>query len=97
MFGCNGSPELMVLRSTFLATVFQIAPALQLAALSATPDSFLSLILPHRALTDAIAKFAYDTLQIFQKKPLCVPGCDLFCNDDLATVLPPFTPKNSML
>jgi hypothetical protein len=58
------------------------------------PDA---IILPHRAVTDAIAKLSYDTLQIFQKKPLYIPDCDLFSNDELATVLPPFTPKNSML
>jgi len=52
----------------FLNTVFSMSGSLHCAALSATPASFLSLVLAHRPLSDILAKFAYDTLQYLERQ-----------------------------
>jgi len=39
-------------------------------ALSATPDSFFTLAISHMPISDILAKFAYDILQVFEKKDI---------------------------
>jgi hypothetical protein len=68
MFGCNGSSEIIALRTAFLASVFDLCHSLHMNALSATPDSFFTLAISHRPISDILAKFAYDILQVFAKK-----------------------------
>ena len=97
MFGCNGSSELVSLRTTFLNTVFSMSGSLHCAALSATPASFLSLVLAHRPLSDILAKFAYDTLQIFEKTEMYIADYTLYHNDAPAVILSNSMPRNSML
>jgi hypothetical protein len=97
MFGCNGSPELIDLRSAFLATVFDLSPSLHLAAFSATPQSFFTLVLSHRPICDNLAKFAYDTLQVFEQKEMYIVDSALYSNAVVPITAPSLIPSNSML
>ena len=97
MFGCNGSPELIGLWSTFLDSIFLLSPSLHLAALSATPESFFIIALSHRHICNVLAKLAYDTLQVFGQREMFVIDSALYSN----AVVPPTVTfsilSNSML
>jgi len=67
MFECSGSPQLLALQYVFLANAFDVSPTLYQMALSATPVSFFLHVLSHRPICDILAKFAFDTLQIYQR------------------------------
>ena len=71
--------------------------SLHLHILSATPESFFILALSHRHICNVLAKFAYDTLQVFEQKEMFVVDSALYLN---AVALPTVTssiPSNSML
>ena len=78
MFGCNGSPELIDLRSAFLKSIFLLSPSLHLAVLSDTPESFFIIALSHRHICNVLAKLAYDTLQVFGQREMFVVDSALY-------------------
>jgi len=49
-------------------------------ALSATPDSFFTLAISHMPISDILAKFAYDILQVFEKKEIYLVDSTLYSN-----------------
>ena len=59
--------------------------SLHLAAFSATPESFFILVLSHRHICNVLAKFAYDTLQVFGQREMFVVDSALYSN----AVVPP--------
>ena len=59
--------------------------SLHLAAFSATPESFFILALSHRYICNVPAKFAYDTLQVFEQREMFVVDSALYLN----AVVPP--------
>ena len=99
MFGCDDSSELITLRSAFLATVFEVCPSLHLIALSATPESFFCKALSLRNMTNILAKLAYETLQVFENKDICIVDSALHMNttQDAVAAVPILTPNNLML
>ena len=97
MFGCNGSPELVDLQSTFLESIFLLSPSLHLAALSATPESFFIIALSHRHICNVLAKLAYDTLQVFGQREMFVVDSALYLNAVVPPTVTSSIPSNSML
>jgi hypothetical protein len=51
-------------------------------ALSATPGSFFTLAISHRPISDILAKFAYDILQVFEKKEIYLVDSTLYFNSN---------------
>ena len=62
--------------------------SLHLASFSATPESFLTLALCHRHICNVLAKFAYDTLWVFEQREMFVFDSVLYLK---AVVLPMVT------
>ena len=99
MFGCNGSSEIIALQTAFLASIFDLCHSLHMNALSATPGSFFTLAISHRPISDILAKFAYDILQVFAKKEIYLVDSTLYSNSNAVvnTSASIFIPSNSML
>ena len=97
MFGCNGSPELVDLQSTFLESIFLLSPSLHLAALSAMPESFFIIALSHRHVCNVLAKLAYDTLQVLGQREMFVVDSALYLNAVAPSTVTSSIPSNSML
>ena len=97
MFGCNGSPELIDLRSAFLKSIFLLSPSLHLAVLSATPESFFIIALSHRHICNVLAKLAYDALQVFGQRQMLVVDSALYLNAVVPPTVTSSIPSNSML
>ena len=91
------SPELIDLWSAFLESIFFLSPSLHLAAFSATPESFFILALSHRHICNVLAKFAYDTLQVFEQKEMFVVDSALYLNAVAPPTVTSSIPSNSML
>jgi len=69
-------------------------------ALSATPDSFFfTLAISHRPISDILAKFAYDILQVFEKKDIYLVDSTLYSNSNAVvnTSASTFIPSNELL
>ena len=71
--------------------------SLHLAAFSATPESFFILALSHRHICNVLAKFAYDTLQVFEQRGMFVVNSALYLNAMVPPTVASSISSNSML
>jgi hypothetical protein len=66
-------------------------------ALSATPGSFFTRTISHRPISDILAKFAYDILQVFEKGVFIWWTAFYSNSNAVNTSASTFIPSNSML
>ena len=75
----------------------RLIDTLHLATFSATTESFFILALSHRHICNVLAKFAYDTLQVFGQREMFVVDSSIYSNAVVPPTVTSSIPSNSIL